>query len=170
VRRSRTAASVLAVAGALVALLASAARAQEPTLEEHVAAIDRVAAEPDGVRVVLGHISRRLGIAVETLRTQGAQTGLGLGELLVVNRLAAETSVAVDELVREFRDGRTWTQIASGHAVDLAALVAFVAQSQEAVEQRSDDRSPAAHGGDTSSGRQRGAGGRGSGGGRSPHR
>ena len=64
--------------------------ADEPTLEERVAAIDRVVAQPDGMRVVLGHISRELHVSAEDLRTQGAQTGLGLGEILVANRLAAD--------------------------------------------------------------------------------
>jgi hypothetical protein len=145
--------------------------ATQPTLEERVAAIEEVAAEPEGTRVVLGHISRRLGVPVETLRAQIAQTGLGLGDLLVADRLAAETGLPLDQIVREFRGGRTWTQIAEDHAVDLPGLISYVAQSQEAVEQRSEDRSPAAHGGETPPGPSRGGGGgRGPGAGRPSRR
>ena len=96
------------------------------------------------MRVVLGHISRELHVSAEDLRTQGTQTGLGLGEILVANRLAADTQLSVEQIVREFRGGRSWTQIATDHVVDLAALTRYVADAKDAVEQRSDDKGPAA--------------------------
>ena len=139
--------------------------ADEPTLEERVAAIDRVVAQPDGMRVVLGHISRELHVSAEDLRTQGAQTGLGLGEILIANRLAADTRLSVEQIVHEFQGGRSWTQIATDHAVDLAAATRYVADAQDAVEQRSDDKGPAAHGGDATPQRSRGGGGHRAGGG-----
>jgi putative ubiquitin-RnfH superfamily antitoxin RatB of RatAB toxin-antitoxin module len=40
------------------------------------AAIERAAAQPDGDRVVVGHISRTLGIPVEVLRRQRAQAAI----------------------------------------------------------------------------------------------
>jgi len=36
---------------------------------------------PDGERVVLGHLSRKLGMSADALRAQRAQTGLGCGDL-----------------------------------------------------------------------------------------
>jgi hypothetical protein len=54
--------------------------ADPPTLEELAAAIDRVRTVPDGERVVVGHISRKLGLSVEVLRTQRARTGLDNGQ------------------------------------------------------------------------------------------
>src|SRR5690349_717536 len=62
----------------------------QPTLAQCAAAIDTAAAEPDGERVVLGHLSRKLRVSAETLRSQRMQTGLGWGELLIANRLSAE--------------------------------------------------------------------------------
>jgi len=59
--------------------------AAPPTLEELAAAIERVRTGPDGERVVVGHISRKLAVSVEALRAQHAQTGLGWGELLIAN-------------------------------------------------------------------------------------
>src|SRR5205814_1251801 len=49
------------------------------TLAERAAAIEAAAEEPDGERVVLGHLSRKLGMSAEALRAQRAQTGLGWG-------------------------------------------------------------------------------------------
>ena len=42
--------------------------ADPPTLEELAAAIERVRTGPDGERVVVGHISRKLAVSVEVLR------------------------------------------------------------------------------------------------------
>ena len=58
---------------------AAGADAQAPTLAERAAAIDRVLTEREGFRGVVGHISRELGIVVDTLRAQQAQTGLSWG-------------------------------------------------------------------------------------------
>src|SRR5204862_469539 len=62
-----------------------------PPLAERAAAIEAAAEEPDGERVVLGHLSRTLGMSAEALRAQRAQTGLGWGDLLIANRLSLET-------------------------------------------------------------------------------
>jgi hypothetical protein len=112
------------------------------SLEELAAAIDRVRTGPDGERVVAGHISRKLGVSVETLRAQGAQIGLGWGELLIANLLSKTTKLTVDQVVVEFRSGKRWTDIAHHHNVGLDELIAEVQQAQQAMEQRSEDRAP----------------------------
>ncbi|HWO91051.1 MAG TPA: hypothetical protein VNP53_03700, partial [Methylomirabilota bacterium] len=55
--------------------------ADPPTLEELATAIEGVRTGPDGERIVVGHISRKLAVSVEALRAQRAQTRLGWGEL-----------------------------------------------------------------------------------------
>jgi hypothetical protein len=57
---------------ALAAMAAVAMRAEAATLAELAAAIDRVATEPDGDRVVVGHISQTLATSAETLRADRA--------------------------------------------------------------------------------------------------
>lgn len=110
------------------------------TLDECAAAIEAASAEPEGTRIVVGHISRKLRISVETLRAQRETTGLGWGDLLIAYRVSTETGLAVENIAAEFRGGKTWTELASQHRVDVEALAAFVRQSQEAIEQRSEDR------------------------------
>src|SRR5437773_7796683 len=61
--------------------------ADPPTFEELVAAIEKVRTGPDGERIVAGHISRKLAMSVEVLRTQRARTGLDWGDLLIANLL-----------------------------------------------------------------------------------
>ena len=80
------------------------------TLAERAAAIEAAAEEPDGERVVLGHLSRKLGMSAEALRAQRAQTGLGWGDLLIANRLSLETHAPFDALVAEMRGGRGRTR------------------------------------------------------------
>src|SRR5205807_3238605 len=75
-------------------------------LAERAAAIEAAAEEPDGKRVVLGHLSRKLGMSAEALRAQRAQSGLGWGDLLIANRLSLETHAPFDALVAEMRGGR----------------------------------------------------------------
>lgn len=116
--------------------------ADPPTLEELAAAIDRVRTGPDGERIVAGHISRKLGVSVEVLRAQQAQTMLGWGELLIANLLSKATKLTVEQVVVEFRSGKGWTIIAQHHNVGLDQLFAEVQQSQQAMEQRSEDRAP----------------------------
>src|SRR5881296_1390474 len=83
--------------------------AARPTLEELAAAIERVRTGPDGERVVVGHISRKLAVSVEALRAQHARTGLGWGELLIANLLLSKTTkLTVDHVVAEFRGGKGW--------------------------------------------------------------
>ena len=120
----------------------SPAEAAPPTLARRAAAIDRTAEEPDGERVVLGHLSRKLNMSAETLRAQRAQTGLGWGDLLIANRLALETGVSFETLVAEMRGGQNWESVARVHGADLARLQTDMRASEEAVEQRSEDKSP----------------------------
>ena len=134
-------------ASSLVAITVSLAvgftwGAAPPTLEELAVAIDRVRSGPDGERVVAGHISRKLGVSVETLRKQRAQMGLDWGELLVAYLLSKTMKLTVDQVVVEFRSGKGWTAIAHHHNVGLDQLIAEVQQSQQAMEQRAEDRAP----------------------------
>lgn len=116
--------------------------AAPPTLADRAAAIERTAAEPDGERVVLGHLSRKLSMSAETLRAQRAQTGLGWGDLLIANRLALETHASFETLVAEMRGGQDWESVARAHGADLERLQTDMRASEEAVEQRSEDKSP----------------------------
>jgi len=113
-----------------------------PTLADRAAAIERTAEEPDGERVVLGHLSRKLNMSAETLRAQRAQTGLGWGDLFIANRLALETQAPFETLVAEMRGGQSWENVARAHGGDLARLETDIRASEEAVEQRSEDKSP----------------------------
>jgi hypothetical protein len=116
--------------------------AAPPTLADRAAAIERTAGEPDGERVVLGHLSRKLNMSAETLRAQRAQTGLGWGDVFIANRLALETKAAFETLVAEMRSGQDWESVARAHGADLERLQTDVRASEEAVEQRSEDKSP----------------------------
>jgi hypothetical protein len=97
--------------------------ADPPTLEELAAAIERVRTGPDGERVVVGHISRKLAVSVEVLRAQHAQTRLGWGEVLIANLLSQATKLTVDQVVAEFRGGKRWAVIAHNHNVNLDQLI-----------------------------------------------
>ncbi len=137
----------LAVVALTLALGAGPAwSANPPTLEERAAAIERVLTQPDGARVVIGHISRTLGIPSDILQREREQTGLGWGELLIANRLSKAKELPLDQAVAEFRSGKSWEQIARDHHVDLERLDTDVRRSQEVVEQREEDRAPPAMG------------------------
>jgi len=113
-----------------------------PTLEELAAAIERVRTGPDGERVVVGHISRKLAVSVEVLRAQHAQTRLGWGELLIANLLSQATKLTVDQVIAEFRSSKGWADIAHNHNVGLDQLIQEVQRSQQAMAQRAEDRAP----------------------------
>jgi hypothetical protein len=122
-------------------LASSVTRGAEPvTLETCAAAIESQAAEPDGDRVVVGHLSRQLGISVETLRQQRAQTALGWGDLLIANHLAAATGLTFEQTVTEYRTGKTWSEVAESHAIEVAELLKYVQEAEDAIEERSDDK------------------------------
>jgi len=143
--RSRAARVIARMLPALLALelAASAASGTDAsTLEERAVAIDHVVTEPDGARVVVGHVSRKLHISSDTLQDQRAQTGLGWGELLVAHLIAKMAALDFDQVVGEFHTGADWEGIARLHRVNLEKLDAEVAQSQEIVEQREEDRAP----------------------------
>jgi hypothetical protein len=125
---------------AIVLLVQPVWGADSPTLQERAAAIDRVSKETDGDRIVVGHISRALGVSVERLRIQHTQSGLGWGDLLIAHRIAKAASSPVDDIVAESRNGKDWETIARDRKVDLPKLVADVQRSQDAVEQRVDDK------------------------------
>jgi hypothetical protein len=116
--------------------------ADPSTLEELAAAIDRVRTGPDGERVVLGHISRKLGVSVEVLRAQRARTGLDWGDLLIANLLSKTNEPTIDHVAAEFKGGAGWADIARHHNLNLDQLIGEVRQAQQAIEQRSEDRAP----------------------------
>ena len=122
----------------------AAVGAQAPSLADRAAAINQVLTEREGNRVVVGHISRVLTIAVDKLRLQQMQTGLSWGEMLVAHRLSqdAKTAVTFEQVVAEFKSGKSWEDIARAYKADLSEVTAAVQRSQTAVEQRSEDRAP----------------------------
>ncbi len=121
---------------------AAPAWSADPTLAERAAAIERASTAPDGFRVVVGHVSRELGIAVDVLRGQRAHTGLDWGALLIANRVAKEARIPLEQVVAESRNGKAWEDIARAHNVDLTKLVGAVANSQSVVERRGEDKAP----------------------------
>ena len=116
--------------------------ADPPTLEELAAAIEKVRTGPDGERIVAGHISRKLAMSVEVLRTQRARTGLDWGDLLIANLLCKPPGPTVDHVVAEFKGGAGWAEIARHHNVNLDQLRSEVQSSQQAMELRSEDKGP----------------------------
>ena len=114
--------------------------ADPATLEQRATAIDRASEEGDGDRVVVGHISRKLGIPVEALRRQRMQTQIGWGEILIANSLAMAARLTFDQVVAEHHGGKTWAEVAREHKVDVDRLIADVQRSQEIVEKRGEDR------------------------------
>src|SRR5438552_6492872 len=136
--------SVVPIALAMLFGVALVLAADAPTLEDRASAIERASTLPEGVRVVLGHLSRELALSAETLRAERAKTGLGWGELLIAHRLSRSTGVPVEQIATEFRGGKTWEAVARDHDVDLSALVQLVQHSQDVIEQRSDDKAPRA--------------------------
>ena len=121
---------------------AAVSGAQAPTLADRAAAIDRVVTQPQGYRVVVGHISRELGIVVDTLRVQQAQTGLSWGEILIAHRVSKEAKVSFDQIAAEYRTGRSWEDLARDHKVDLQKITPAIQRSQNVVEQRAEDKAP----------------------------
>ncbi len=116
--------------------------ADSATLEELAAGIEKVRSGRDGERVVVGHISRKLEMSVDVLRAQQARTTLGWGDLLIANLLSKSTKVTVDALATELKSGAKWEDIARRHNARLDELIADVRQSQQAMEQRAEDRAP----------------------------
>jgi hypothetical protein len=160
--KMRSAVSIV-IALEIVLGIGRAWSADSPTLEERAAAIERASTEPDGDRVVVGHLSRKLDISADTLRRQRTQTGLGWGDLLIANRLSRETGLSFDQIVAEFRGGKSWGEIGRDHNVDVVKLTGEVQASQEAIEQRSEDKGPHTGAVDKPAGRSGGSGRTGSG-------
>ena len=136
----------------------------EATLEASAAAIENATAQPDGTRVVVGHLSRKLGISAEVLRQERARSALGWGDVLIANYLATAAKRTFDETVAEHQGGKTWNEVAESHQVPASELLRYVQESEDAVEQRSEDKGPSKTGSAPPSHSPGGAGG-GSGGG-----
>ena len=132
----------LSIVLGITLVVAVIAAAQAPTLADRAAAIDRVLTEREGYRVVVGHISRELGIGVDILRAQQAQTGLTWGELLIAHRLSREAKVGFEQIAGGYRSGKSWEDLAREHAADLAKITAAIQRSQTIVEQRGEDKAP----------------------------
>ena len=133
---------IASLGAVLMLAVAMIAGAQAPTLADRAAAIDRVLTQPEGYRVVVGHISRELGIVVDTLRAQHAQTGLSWGEILIAHRVSREAKVGFDQIAAEYRTGRSWEDIARDHKVDLQKITPAIQRSQSVVERRAEDKAP----------------------------
>ena len=129
---------------ALVLLVSAAPAwsADPATLADHAAAIERASTAPDGFRVVVGHLSRELGLPVEVLRAQRMRTGLDWGSLFIANRLAKEGGLSFDDVVAQRGTGKAWEQIGREHKVDLDKLTGAVQRSLTVVERRSEDKAP----------------------------
>lgn len=122
---------------------ASPAWSADPaTLADQAAAIERASTAPDGFRVVVGHLSRELGLPVEILRSQRMTTGLDWGSLFIANRLAKESGAPFDEIVQQYRAGKPWEQIGSERRVDVDKLRGTVQRSLTVVERRGEDKAP----------------------------
>jgi hypothetical protein len=154
---------VLLLAVAAAVLVGPAWGVDPITLEERAAVIERVSTEPDGARVVIGHLSRTLHMPTDELRTQRMQTGLGWGDLLVANLISKMAGLTFDQVAGEFGSGKSWEAIARDHQVNLEKLAGDVDRSEEIVERREEDRPPVVSSGDGSS--RRGPNGSQSGGG-----
>jgi len=132
-----------ALACALVVLALSGpavVRAQAPTLAERAETLERASTETDGTRLVLGHISRKLAMSAEKLRTQRANTGLNWGALFIANLIALESRTPFDTIVAEFNNVKTWEQVARDHKIDPARLDQALQQSEDTIGRRAEDR------------------------------
>jgi len=127
---------------ALAVTVPTAMPAEAATLAELAAAIDHVATEPDGDRVVVGHISRTLATSAETLRADRARARLGWGDFLIAYRLSHEGELSFDAIVADVHGGKAWPDIVGDH-MDFATLVAEIERSKDMMEQRSEDKGPA---------------------------
>ena len=128
-------AAVLAIVLVLVGT-GPAWSAEPVTLADRAAAIERASSARDGFRVVVGHVSRELGIPVDVLRGQRLSTGLDWGALLIAHRLAKDAGLTFEQVVAESRAGKSWEEIARAHGVDLEKLTGAVAHTQSVVERR----------------------------------
>ena len=128
--------------GPLTRVVPAAWAADPATLAERAAAIERASTAPDGYRVVVGHLSRELGVPVDVLRAQRLRSGLDWGGIFIANRLAKETGMTFDEVVAAYRGGKTWEDIVREHKVDLARLTASMQKTQRVVEHRAEDKAP----------------------------
>jgi hypothetical protein len=130
--------------GALVLALwvAPAWGADPATLAERATAIERASTAPDGFRVVVGHLSRELGLPVDLLRAQRLRSGLDWGGIFIANRLAKEIGMTFDEVLAAYRGGKTWEDIVREHSLDLEKLTSAVQRTQGVVERRAEDKAP----------------------------
>ena len=69
--------------------------------------------------------------------------------MLIAHRLSREAKpkATFEQVVADFRNGKSWEDIAGTYNADLARLTAIVQRSQVIVEQRAEDRAPPATGG-----------------------
>ncbi|MBM3217612.1 MAG: hypothetical protein FJZ38_02840 [Candidatus Rokubacteria bacterium] len=133
---------VTLVALALALVVTQAWGADLATLAERAAAIERASTAPDGFRVVVGHLSRELGLPVDELRAQRLRSGLDWGAIFIANRLAKEIGMTFDEVLAAYRGGKTWEGIVREHKVDLEKLTSALQRTQGVVERRAEDKAP----------------------------
>jgi hypothetical protein len=126
----------------LLLLGVAPAWAADTTLADRAASIERASTAPDGFRVVVGHLSRELGLGVDILRAQRLQTNLDWGSIYIANRLAKESGRSFEDVVAEHRGGKAWEDIGRAHKVDVDKLAGAVQRTQTVVERRSEDKAP----------------------------
>lgn len=87
-----------------------------------------------GNEKALQSMSGRLGVPVETLKTQREQTNLGLGNIFVANALAKASGKEFSTLVQEFQTGKGWGEIGKSYGVKLGSVVSQLKRSNQATE------------------------------------
>ncbi len=144
-------------AGGLIGIVLTVAPAlgadtQATRLEAHVAAVNRAARTPKGEQAVVRRLSGELGIPAATLQSEREQTKLGWGEIRIANRIAQETGLSFEQVVREFRGGKGWGEIAREHNLSVGKLL------RQRKEARAKGQAPVSPAGAGNAGRDGGPG------------
>ncbi len=115
---------------------------EEADLEKQAASLDEMAQKEGKREVVLGKISQRTGVTVETLNKQSAETGLSPGGLLVANSLAKASGKSFEEIAAAKKSGQGWGRIAKDNGVKLGpVLKSAKATAKEATQAKPSDTS-----------------------------
>ena len=85
-------------------------------------------------------LSQSLGLPLQTLEAQAAQTDLEPVDLLIAHRLALDTKLSLDEVVTEFKRRRAWGAIIQRFDVNDEKLNSEVREFLEATERNAVSR------------------------------
>ncbi len=105
---------------------------EKQDLDKKVVALD--AAAKHGEDVVYARISAETGVAIETLRKEKAESGLGFGGLLIATELSQASGKSFADVVAEFKAGKGWGEIAVESNLKLGKMISSAAQVNTAVE------------------------------------